>query len=303
MEPGFRHEALIYGDVDEFLAAATSFLREGFEAGEPALVAVSPANAKLLASSLGADAADVRFADVETIGNPAQAMSFWRDFVDEHEGRRVRGISEPILPGRGPDEIEECRRQESLFNFAFGGSSEWSLLCAYDAGVLDEDVLTASGHSHATVERHGVREPSRSYEADVDCFAGGLSQRPPGTAGFEFDRADLAEVRRRVEESAEAAGLSGSRMTDLILAASELAANSVAHGGGGGTLRLWTEDSRLLVEFHDGGRIEDPLVGRVRPSITQEGGRGLWLANQLCDLVQIRSGEDGTTVRLHAVRG
>src|SRR5436190_23934717 len=152
------------------------------------------------------------------------------------------------------------------------------------------------------VVRGGVRVRSMAYDPAGDCFAGELNGRPPGTAGFEFDRADLAEVRRRVEESAEAAGLFGPRMTDLVLAASELAANSVAHGGGAGMLRLWTEDSRLLVEFHDGGRIEDPLVGRVRPSVTQEGGRGLWLANQLCDLVQIRSDDGGTTVRLHAAR-
>ena len=32
------------------------------------------------------------------------------------------------------------------------------------------------------------------------------------------------------------------------------------------------------------------------------GGRGVWLANQLCDLVQIRSGAAGTVVRLHARR-
>ena len=43
---------------------------------------------------------------------------------------------------------------------------------------------------------------------------------------------------------------------------------------------------------------DDPLVGRVKPVPTQVGGRGLWLANQFCDLVQIRSGDDGTAVRL-----
>ena len=40
------------------------------------------------------------------------------------------------------------------------------------------------------------------------------------------------------------------------------------------------------------------MVGRVRPEVTQLGGRGLWLANQLCDLMQIRSGSGGTRVRL-----
>jgi anti-sigma regulatory factor (Ser/Thr protein kinase) len=84
-----------------------------------------------------------------------------------------------------------------------------------------------------------------------------------------------------------------------VTAASELAANSVMHGGGSGTLRLWHEDGSLLAEVEDGGRIEEPLVGFLRPGLEQEGGRGLWLANQLCELVQIRSGDGGTVVRLH----
>jgi anti-sigma regulatory factor (Ser/Thr protein kinase) len=91
---------------------------------------------------------------------------------------------------------------------------------------------------------------------------------------------------------------------DLVAAASELAANSVAHGGGSGTLRIWRERPRLLVEFEDRGTIAEPLAGRFRPPPTQEGGRGLWLANQLCDLVQIRSSAAlGTTVRLQASPG
>ena len=50
--------------------------------------------------------------------------------------------------------------------------------------------------------------------------------------------------------------------------------------------------------MRDDGRIEDPLVGRERPRPDQANGRGLWIANQLCDLVQVRSGHDGTEVRL-----
>ena len=110
---------------------------------------------------------------------------------------------------------------------------------------------------------------------------------------------ELGEVRRRVAATAERAGMEATEVADLVTATSELAANSVMHGGGSGTLRLWREDQRLLAEVEDGGQIKEPLVGRIRPGVDQEGGRGLWLANQLCDLVQIRSGETGTTVRLH----
>jgi hypothetical protein len=37
----------------------------------------------------------------------------------------------------------------------------------------------------------------------------------------------------------------------------------------------------------------------VPPSGRDAPGWGLWTARQLCDLVQLRSGDDGTVVRLH----
>jgi anti-sigma regulatory factor (Ser/Thr protein kinase) len=120
---------------------------------------------------------------------------------------------------------------------------------------------------------------------------------------FSFGLAELAEVRRRVVAAAERAGMGRAAVADLVTATSELAANSVMHGGGTGTLRLWWEDGSLVVEVEDGGRIEEQLVGRLRPGIRQEGGRGLWLTNQLCDLVQIRSGAGGTVVRVRVLAG
>jgi len=296
---GFRHEALIYRDGDDFLTAALPFLWQALEAGEPTLVAVQAANATLLEGELGRDAEAVRFADIEALGrNPARIIPFWRQFVDEHAGEPVRGIGEPVWPGRRPDEIDECQRHESLLNLAFSPPPAWSLLCPYDAGGLDDEVLEAVVHSHQAIERDGAREECCDGPTEAGHFGGSLSQRPAGCEPFEFDRTGLFAVRQRVSWLAKSAGLPLQGTTDLVVAASELAANSIVHGGGAGTLHAWREDGRLLVEVEDRGTIEEPLVGRVRPLPTQVGGRGLWLANQFCDLVQIRSGSSGTAVRL-----
>jgi anti-sigma regulatory factor (Ser/Thr protein kinase) len=209
----------------------------------------------------------------------------------------VRGIGESVWPGRDAAEVDECQRHEALLNVAFSSQPTWSLLCPYDAGALDDDVLAAVTHSHRQIERDGIRESSADFAAAPDCFAGSLPGHPD-EGGFEFDRTGLFDVRRRVGWAAKSAGMATQATTDLVVAASELAANSIVYGGGTGTLHVWREDGRLLVEVEDLGSIEEPLVGRMRPHPTQIGGRGLWLANQLCDLVQIRSGATGTAVRL-----
>ena len=165
--------------------------------------------------------------------------------------------------------------------------------------MLSDEALARIADSHQHVTSNGIVEPGTGFLAGDHCFAGALPSAPAEAESSEFDIAGLAGVRRRVEVIGRRGGLASLHTSDLAVAANELATNSVAHGGGHGTLRTWLEPDRVVVEVEDRGRILDPLVGRIRPLVNQEGGRGLWLANQLCDLVQIRSGDAGTTVRLH----
>lgn len=298
----FRHQALIYHGSEDYLAGTLPYLWAGIEAGQPLLVAVGPDQTALLARELGGDADRVRFLDMREVGrNPAAIIPVWREFVEESDGRPVRGIGEPVWAARSPAALEECQRHESLLNVAFGPGPAWDLLCPYDAASLDDGMLAKVAHSHPVVCRDGEREESLAFVHDPDCFAG---QLPPPAATPEilsFEVTELADVRRLVAAAAARTGLGPLEVADLVTATSELAANSVIHGGGSGTIRIWREEERLLAEVEDRGRIEEPLVGRTRPDVSQEGGRGLWLANRLCDLVQIRSGENGTTVRLHVL--
>lgn len=297
---GFQHRALIYAGADEYLAGTMPFVHEALIAGEPLLVAVAEDKGELIAAELGPDAERALFLDMRKVGhNPASIIPLWRDFVDDHEGTPVRGIGEPAWAARSEAALEECHCHEGLLNLAFGQGSEWSLLCPYDAESLGDEVLARVDLSHSRVSHQGRTEESERFEADPDCLGRDLPPPRSRPEVLDFGIAGLGEVRLRVGRAAEEAGLDPRGVADLVTAASELAANSVMHGGGSGTLRLWSEGDHLLAEVEDRGRIDEPLVGRLRPTISQEGGRGLWLANQLCDLVQIRSGERGTTVRLH----
>jgi len=301
---GFQHQALIYEGPGEYLAGTVPFLKAALEAGEPALVVVGRPQAELLRGALGRDSRRVEFAAMEEVGhNPAALFPLWRDFVEAGGGRPVRGISEAFLPERGAAGLEECHRSEGLLNVAFAEGTRWSLLCPYDACALGDQMLERAANAHCFISREGRTERSAAFDPAPDCLAGALSPPAGSPEALPFGLSELSQVRARVTAAAEQAGMDRRGVADLVTAVSELAANSVMHGGGSGTLRIWCENGALLAEVTDRGLIEEPLVGRLRPDISQEGGRGLWLANQLCDLVQIRSGAEGTVVRLHTLAG
>jgi anti-sigma regulatory factor (Ser/Thr protein kinase) len=121
---------------------------------------------------------------------------------------------------------------------------------------------------------------------------------PLHAARLDFGLDDLHDVRSLVATGAVAGGLAPLRVSDLVAAASELAANSILHGGGHGLATVWDGPGAVFVEVADAGTIADANVGRKRPHPSAEHGRGLYIANQLCDEVAIDSSPTGTRVRL-----
>ena len=112
-------------------------------------------------------------------------------------------------------------------------------------------------------------------------------------------RTDLSKVRALVLQQGRAAGLTESRANDLVLAVSEVAANTLRHTDSSGTLAIWHDDGEIVCEVHDEGKITDPQAGQRRPAADATGGHGLWLVYQVCDLVELRSDATGTTIRMH----
>ena len=122
---------------------------------------------------------------------------------------------------------------------------------------------------------------------------------PPNDVMRHTYRADLSQVRALVLQQARTAGLTEGRANDLVLAVSEVAANTLRHTQSSGTLTVWHDGNEIVCEIRDGGTIADPLVGTRRPAPDALGGHGLWLVRQVCDLVELNSDANGTTVRMH----
>jgi len=304
LAPAASHEAFLHRGDEEFVEGAATFVRDGLERGEPVLVMVTRRHRDQLRSALRRDAAHVRFGDMEVVGaNPARIIPTWRAFVDEAspDGRPVRGIGEPIWPARRDPELAECHVHESLLNRALEGTA-LRLLCPYDVTGLGADVVARAHRTHPLLTDGDAVRPSAHFEDDFHAVPPPDLQAPPPDAHtLRFEADTLGAARRVVSSLAAHAGMRSPRIADLAMAANEAATNSVRHGGGVGTLLAWTEPDRVVCEVRDGGRIEEPLVGRIRPRGASDA-RGLWLANALCDLVQIRTGEQGSVVRLHMRR-
>jgi anti-sigma regulatory factor (Ser/Thr protein kinase) len=109
----------------------------------------------------------------------------------------------------------------------------------------------------------------------------------------------LHELRALVREAARSTPLPLEEVEALVTATSEVATNSLQHGGGRANVRLWRGPAGLVCEVSDSGHIKDPRAGHRLPTAAHLRGRGLWLVHQLCDWVELRSGPSGTVVRMY----
>ncbi|MFJ7280333.1 anti-sigma factor RsbA family regulatory protein [Kitasatospora sp. NPDC098663] len=299
----FVHPALFYRTSGEYVATVGSFARAALAAGEPCLIAVPTSQLEALRPALDGVGDDAEFVDMTVLGrNPGRILAALQGFADRHPGQAARIVGEPIWAGRSHAEILEATRHEALINTAFAGRSA-TILCPYDVTALPESVVADARRTHPAIWDGGEDLTSTLY-ADPALVCADCDQPLPEPAGatvLAYTAGQLAQVRHHAETWARTTDLSRARQGDLVLAIGEATANSLAHGGGSGALRLWTgENAAVIAEIRDGGHLSDPLAGRSRPRLAStDGGRGLWMIHQLCDLVEIRATGGGLTLRLH----
>jgi anti-sigma regulatory factor (Ser/Thr protein kinase) len=297
---GTGHQALVYQDVAACAASVISFVKDGLTRQEPVSIGVSVPVGARLRQALSRRWPGIAFFDMTELGrNPGRIIPAMLDFAHRHAGRPVRFVTEPIWPGRSTAEMVEAIRHEALVDLAFAEISA-TIWCLYDGGHLDQPAIASAEQTHPVIVAGGEPRPSSRYAGpgivpthwDLP-----LPPPPADVVALQYLN-DLRPVRERVASRASEADLPPGRAADLVLAASEVAANTLRHTSGSGTLRVWYTRDEIICQIEDSGQLADPLAGRRRAPAASSG-QGLWVVHQVCDLVELRTGQHDFTVRMH----
>ena len=199
-QQSYRHEALLWHDASDFTGNLVPFIRDGLAAGEPVMAAVTQQHAGWLKDALDGQASQIEFVDIAEAGrNPARLIPVWQWFLDTRSQRRpVRGIGEPVWPGRRPEEILEGQLHEALLNIAVDPDIPFWLVCAYDAVTLSSAVIEEAHRSHPALVDDGSYQGSAHYAGRTHAdslFAAELPELP----GPSIDAAFSAHTVGRLE--------------------------------------------------------------------------------------------------------
>jgi anti-sigma regulatory factor (Ser/Thr protein kinase) len=300
---GLSHVAYLYDDEHDYVSYLCAFVRAGLRNAEPVFLALPDDKSALLRQCLGAESRFVRYGAMARTGhNPARLIPELRAFIDAHPGRRIRYVGEAIWPGRSAAELCEATRHEALLNLAFA-TVPATIVCPYDITGLGSAVADEAECTHPSILRNGRTRAADGYlgRGGIPPDCGRPLPAPPAEAEVIGYQTSLAAVRHLVTDHAKALGMTGERITNLVIAAGEITANTLAHTDSGGTFHIWHTDDEIICQVRDRGWIADPLAGR-RHNPPETSGHGLWVVNQVCDLVEIRTARAGTTIRLHMRR-
>lgn len=297
----FRHEAVPYPGPDHFVPAASAVVRAGLDSNERVLVVASASKLRDLQDALGPDGDEVTFlARGEHARNPARVAMLLDTFHGGPDGRTSLGVHDTD-PGRTRALTLETRFADCTLNLEAVRSWAVSLLCLFDLSGLDDDARYSMRRGHGVVR--GSDTNSDFEPGWAEQLYGVLPDRAPASARrIVIGDGGLARARAFVREAAAGYRVVPDRVDDLVLAVNEIVTNSLRYGGGTAHLAVWFEDGAIACEVRDRGFISDPLTGRFAPSASASSGRGVWLAHNLCDLVQLRSSSTGTVVRMFVDR-
>ncbi|MPZ69397.1 MAG: hypothetical protein GEU71_07690 [Actinobacteria bacterium] len=301
------HSVLLYKDLKHFLDVMVPFVESGVDGGDVTFVAARGDYLPALRDGLGSRANGAHLVDTNVwCPHPATRLRGFSELIrDEIAGGAIgcRFAGEPLWPLESPAHTREWQRYESVLN-AVLAPYPVSLMCLYDATGLEPSILETARRTHPTSCLNGewIRNPDflRPDEFLMQ-WTHDLPSAPPNALTIP-QVPDVSVARRFLMERAVEAGVGIEDALDLTVAANEIITNSFLYATRP-TLSCWTQNGQFVCQIEDrGSGLTDPIASYRPPSDTGQHGRGLWMARQLVDLLQIHGGPTGTTVRLHVRR-
>lgn len=288
-----QHRALPFAGRPGFVPAAVDVVRDALAYGCVPVVLADADQIADVRSEVGGDGRAVLGFDMSVAGrNPARLLPAVQHFLDQHPDQQLACVAQPIRVGDPAAVVGEVALHELLLRLPAFHSWNCRLTCTYDVEALSTQVVAAIEATHGGI----VADPADQIDR---ARAESLPPRPMSCDDLGVDRTTLSTLREFIQQRAARAGLNDERVDDLVYAVNEVVINSICHGEGRARVSFWTEPHSVVCEVRDRGYIRDPLAGRVAPQPDKATGRGLWLVNQLCDFVQLRSSPAGTTLRMH----
>ncbi|NRQ33302.1 sensor histidine kinase [Nonomuraea sp. NN258] len=290
-----------YDSDEAFLGFVAPRVRAALNEGRRVLVVTCARKLTLLADELGRDAGRVDSRVSSTwYGHPHRTLAAYHEYT---RGRRTLVVGEPVWNGRSEREIRQLIRYESVLNTALEPAAA-TMLCLYDLRQVPETVLDLEPVIHPLrLGADGEATSLRFVQPHELVLNGDRAPLPaPGDDAetVRFTARELKRLRQTVGDFARSAGMDRNLITSLVLSVSEIAANSVEHGAGYGTIAMWVQGRELICEIADpGGALDDPLPGYIPPEPESPRGYGLWISRQLCDHVELRAENGMLRVRLH----
>lgn len=298
---GAQHEAVLYSTPDELARRLAGRLAPALDDGGPVVAVLDETTRAEVRRALGPDAQRVEFPDPAAVHRvPAFTVAVrWARL-----GRQVRGVAgRAVVVGQHVADLPGCEgtywaRLDIGLNVAVAGLPI-DVLCPYPA---DHEHLPRVHATHPHLTTAGGPVASAGYRTPTDAVIDYPAPPPPDlgppAAELAFTVVELPGVRALVDEVGRRSGIDRGRVADLVLAVNEIGSNSLEHGPGHGRARLWADAHGVTVDVADPGLTSLPFPGMIPPATTGLRGRGLWLASELCDVLQLWSDVDGTLVRL-----
>lgn len=297
-----EHAALPYAGPADLAAWLMPPLAGALAADAPAVAVLDTPERAALRAALGADADRVEFPDPAQVhGVPAFTVAVrWARLGRRISvpGARALVVSQFLgdLPSFGPS---HWPRLDIALDVAIAGLPMTVLCpCRLDAPALGR---VRAAHPMEITATGPLRNPA--YRPPLEAVLD-HPLPPPQDLGApvsdeRFGPDGLVGLRHRVAGLA-ATVLGPERVADFVLAVSELASNTLEHGPGHGRLRLWAGEpsGSVTAEVADTGRMDLPFAGIVAPPPGGARGRGLWLACELTDVLQVWSDDGGTVIRV-----